>query len=178
SQCTILTNAVQGISYSTVTYGGNNAGGVAYNPNFNIYYAAIAGNPGFPYETFDTFGTSLYQTVTGFDFRGLWWNSNTNEVEGNGYYTYGLWTSDLDINGYALSSGNNLFVGQNQPDAQSCGDYDYDADEIIYYFNGSIYRYDRSTDAFVGSYALTGVPVPLYDLNATSVIYTGCCGNE
>ena len=136
SQCTVLADAVEGISYTYVQSGGTNASGVAYNPDFDIYYACIAGNPGFPYETFDASGTSLYQTLTGFDFRGLWWNPNLNEVEGNGYYTYGLWTSDLDGNGYALSTGTNLFVGQNQPSDQSCGDYDYDDNEIIYYYSG------------------------------------------
>jgi len=178
SQCSILTDAVQGISYTYVQGSGTNASGVAYNPNFNLYYAVIAGNSAFPYETFDPTGVSLYQTNAGFDFRGLWWNPNTNQVEGNGYFDNGLWTSDLDVNGYAQNTGTNLFTGQNQPDAQSCGDYDYDADEIIYFFNGSIYRYDRSTDAFISSYPLTGLPVPLSDINSTSVIYTGCCGNE
>ncbi len=178
SQCTILTNAVQGISYSMVTFGGSNAGGVAYNPNVNVYYAGIAGNPTFPYETFDPTATPLYQTNVGFDCRGVWWNPNTNEVEMNGYYTFGLWTSDLDINGNALNTGTNLFVGQNQPTDQSCGDYDYDANEILYYSNGSIYRYDRNTDVLLGSYLLTGMPVTLSDINSTTVIYTGCCGNE
>jgi len=178
SQCTILDTAVQSISYTYVQGGGTNASGVAYNPDFNIYYAVIAGNPGFPYETFDATGVSLYQTIPGFDFRGLWWNPNTSEVEGNGFDTYGLWTSDLDINGYALSTGTNLFIGLHQPDVQSCGDYDYDANEIIYYFNGNIFRFDRSTDTFIGSYPLTGSPVPITKINITSVVYTGCCGNE
>src|SRR6476646_822626 len=74
SQCTILSDAVQGISYTYVLTDGTNASGVAYNPNFDIYYAVIAGNSGFPYETFNPSGTSLYQTTAGFDFRGLWWN--------------------------------------------------------------------------------------------------------
>src|SRR6266480_648241 len=98
SQCTILTDAVQGISYTYILTDGTNASGVAYNPNFDIYYAVIAGNSGFPYETFNSSGTSLHQTTAGFDFRGLWWNPNTGEVEGNGYFTNGLWTSGLDIN--------------------------------------------------------------------------------
>ncbi|MCY7410075.1 MAG: T9SS type A sorting domain-containing protein [Chitinophagales bacterium] len=178
SQCTILTNAVQGISYTYVTINGTNASGVAYNPTLNIYYAVTAGNPGFPFETFTPAGTSLYQTNAGFDFRGLWWNPNTNQLEGNGYYTYGLWKSNLDINGYALNTGTNLFIGQFQPDAQSVGDYDYDANEIIYYFNGFIYRYDRNTNVLLGSYPLTGMPVSLSNINWTSVVYTGCCGNE
>lgn len=178
SQCAILPNASQGISYSYVQGGGTNASGVAYNPNLNIYYAVIAGNPGFPYETFDAAGTSLYQTNAGFDFRGLWWNPNFNQVEGNGFNNFGWWTSTLNGSGYALNTGANIFAGMLQPDAQSCGDYDCQADEIIYYFSGSIYRYSRASGAFVGSYALTGCPVPVANWNWTSVVYTGCAGNE
>ncbi len=178
SQCIILPNAIQGISYTYIQSGGTNASGVAYNPNLNIYYACIAGNPGFPYETFDATGISLFQTNTGFDFRGLWWNPNTNQVEGTGYSNFGLWTSDLDGIGNALNSGSLIYPGQNQPDAQSCGDYDCEADEMIFYFNGSISRYARSNGGFLGSYPLTGMPVPVGNINWTSVIYTGCLGNE
>ncbi len=178
SQCTILPNAVQGISYAYVQGGGTNASGVAYNPNLNIYYAVIAGNPGFPYETFDASGVSLFQINAGFDFRGLWWNPNANEVEGNGYFNLGSWTSNLNGSGYALNTGTNIYTGQNQPDAQSCGDYDCQADEIVYYFNGKIYRYARSNGALLGNYNLTGCPVPVGNWNTTSVVYTGCAGNE
>lgn len=178
SQCTILPNAVQGISYVYVQGGGTNASGIAYNPNLNIYYAVIAGNPGFPYETFDAFGTSLYQTNAGFDFRGLWWNPNTNEVETTGFSNFGLWTSNLNGSGYALNTGTNIYTGQNQPDAQSCGDYDCQTNEIVYYFNGKIYRYQRANGAFISSYNLTGCPVPVGNWNTTSVVYTGCAGNE
>lgn len=178
SQCVILPNAVPGISYTYVQTGGTNASGVAYYPDSALYYAVIAGNSGFPMETFDINGVSLYQTTTGFDFRGLWWNKNTNQLEGNGFATFGLWTPDLDVNGYALSTGTSIFTGQNQPDVQSCGDYDDCANEILYYLNGSIYRYSRATNAFLGSYTLTGLPVPIGNLNITSLAYTGCAGNE
>ena len=177
-QCTILPNAIQRISYSYVQGGGTNASGVAYNPNFNIYYAVIAGNPGFPYETFDANGVSLYQTNGGFDFRGLWWNLRTNEVETTGFSNFGLWTSNLNASGYALNTGTNIYTGQNQPDVQSCGDFDCADNEIVYYFSGSIYRYSRPTGALLGSYALTGIPVPIGNINSTSVVYTGCTGQE
>jgi hypothetical protein len=70
SQCTILPNATTGISYTYVLPDGTNASGIAYNPNFDIYYAVIAGNPTFPLETFTPSGMPLYQTTAGFDFRG------------------------------------------------------------------------------------------------------------
>jgi PKD repeat protein len=178
AQCSILADAVEGISYTYVLSDGTNASGVAYHPGFNVYYAVIAGNAIFPMETFDETGTSLYQTNAGFDYRGLWWNPNTAQLEGNGYNGYGLWASDLDASGYALNTGTTLFAGTFQPDVQSCGDYDYDADEVIYYYSGSIYRYDRADMTLLGSYELTGAPVSSANFNITSVVYTGCCGNE
>ncbi|MBK9732843.1 MAG: T9SS type A sorting domain-containing protein [Chitinophagaceae bacterium] len=178
SQCIILPNAIEEISYTYVLPDGTNASGIAYNPNLDIYYTVIAGNSGFPLETFDPSGASLFQSNTGFDFRGLWWNANTSQLEGNGYYNFGLWSPDLNANGYALNTGTSIFTGQNQPDAQSCGDYDYCADEIIYYFNGAVYRVNRTTNALLGSFALTGLPVPLSNINTTSIVFTGCSGNE
>ncbi len=178
SQCCPVPNAVAGLRLSYVQSGGTNASGVAYNPSQNLYYAVIAGNSGFPYETFDAAGIALFQTNAGFDFRGLWWNPNLNQVEGNGFSTFGLWTSNLDGSGNALNTGTNIFTGQNQPDAQSCGDLNYDDNEIIYYFNGAIHRYRRSTNAFIGTLTLTGMPVPLSSINSTSVVYTGCAGHE
>ena len=59
SQCNIIPNAIQGISYTFVQSGGTNASGVAYNPNLNIYYTVIAGNSAFPLETFDVNGVSF-----------------------------------------------------------------------------------------------------------------------
>ena len=178
SQCTLLANAIQCISLTYVQSGGTNASGVEYNPLQSVYYAVIAGNPGFPYETFDAAGNPLYQTNSGFDFRGLWWNPALNEVEGNGFSNFGWWTSNLNGSGWALNTGTLIFPGMNQPDVQSCGDYDFNTDEVIYYFSGSIYRYSRATSLALGSYPLTGMPVPVGNINWTSVVYTGCPGKE
>ena len=58
------------------------------------------------------------------------------------------------------------------------GDLDFDSNEIIYYFDGYIYRYARNTNQFLGQYLVTGLPVTVTDLNANSVVYTGCPGHE
>jgi gliding motility-associated-like protein len=178
AQCLPLVNAVPNISYTYIQAGGTNASGVAYNPLASLYYCGIAGNITFPLETFDACGNALYQTNTGFDLRGLWWNPALNQTEGNGYNTTGVWTWNLDPSNYALNTGAPIFVGNNQPNAQSCGDLDYDANEIIYYDGGSIYRYDRATNAFLGNYAITGLPVAPGNLNSYGVVYTGCPGYE
>lgn len=177
AQCTIIPNAVPNLSlpYSVAV---NNATGVAYNPNFNLWYIAQAGNPGFPLETFDAAGTPLYQTNTGFDMRGLWWNANTNQLESNGYNTLGIWAYDLNASGYALNTGTSIFTGLNQPTSQSVGDYNCVDDEIWYYNAGSIMKRDRTTNALIGNFPITGLPVGTANLNNNTVFYTDCQGHE
>jgi hypothetical protein len=178
AQCTPLTTAVPGVSLSYVGSGGTNASGVAYNPNQKIYYAAIAGNSSFPLETFDDSGVPLSQTSTGFDVRGLWWNPNLNTLEANGYGTRGLWSFNLDASGYALNTGTQLFTGNNQPNSQSVGDLNYVDNEIWYYNSGSITKRNRATNALIGTFPITGLPVVTGNLNRYSVFYTNCTGLE
>ena len=65
----------------------------------------------------------------------------------------------------------------NQPNAQSCGDLDYDNNEIIYYNAGSITQVDRATGITNGTLALSGVPGgSVYAV--VSVGYTGVVGYE
>ncbi len=177
-QCNLLPNALPGIILDYQSTNLNNCSGVAYNPILGKYYAVRAGNPSFPLETWSATGVQLFSTTAGFDWRGMWWNPNTNQLEGNGYSTSGMWRANLDGAGNALSTGANIFSGQAQPDAQSCGDYDPVANEVIYYFNGRIYRYSRATNAAISNYALVGCPVSFANLNWTTVMYTGCAGKE
>jgi hypothetical protein len=71
-----------------------------------------------------------------------------------------------------------VVLASGQPEAQSCAAYDPDHNEIIYYYMGSIYRYDRSTGFLITTTAITGLPVPATSLNSTGVGYTGCAGHE
>lgn len=176
--CQPIPNATPGISYTYILTNGTNASGVAYNPNFDYYYALTAGNPGFPLETFTSAGVAVYQTNTGFDSRGLWWNPTLGQLEANGFNNLGWWNFAINASGHALNTGTQLFTGQFQPNSQSCGDLDYDANEVIFYDNGSIYRYDRATSALLGNYPLVGIPVATSNINSTSVGYTGCPGYE
>lgn len=178
AQCVLLPNAVPDLTLVHQNTNCFNNSGVAYNPLLNLYYGVRAGNSGFPLETWSATGTPLYQTSAGFDWRGMWWNPVTNQLEGNGYNTFGVWNASLNGSGYALNTGTAIFTGYNQPDPQSCGDLDPSAYEILYYFNGSVYRYSRNTNAFLGSYALTGTPTALSNLNWTTLMYTGCPGKE
>ena len=177
-QCAIIPNAVPNLTLTYVVPGGTNATGVAYNPNFNVYYAAVAGNPGFPLETFNAAGVGIYQTNTGFDMRGLWWNPNTNQLESNGYNAGGIWSYNINATGYALNTGTSVFTGYNQPTVQSVGDYNCVDNEIIYYNAGVIMRRSRATNALIGNLVITGLPVGTGNLNNNSVFYTDCPGHE
>src|SRR4051812_46342295 len=81
SQCTLLPNAVPGITLVHQNTNCFNNSGVAFNPNLSLYYGVRAGNPGFPLETWTSTGTPLYNTSAGFDWRGMWWNPTTNQLE-------------------------------------------------------------------------------------------------
>lgn len=177
SQCAILPNAVPGIILVHQNPNCSNNSGVAYNPGLGLYYACRAGNSGFPYETWSGVGLPLFNTTTGYDFRGLWWNPATNGLEGNGFNSMGIWRSNLNGSGYALNTGA-VVLAMAQPNSQSCGDLDYQANEVLYYSAGSVFRYSRATGAFISSYAITGTPVALANLNSTTLMYTGCSGME
>ena len=178
AQCTVVANAVPGVTLTYVQGGGTNATGVAFNPTMSLYYAAIAGNTGFPLETFSAAGAPLFQTNTGFDMRGMWWNPNTNQLESNGYNTGGIWKYNLNASGYALNTGISIFTGMNQPTAQSNGDYNCADNEIVYYNAGAIMRRNRTTNALIGSLAITGLPVALGNLNDNTICYTDCLAHE
>jgi hypothetical protein len=149
---------------------------VAYNPIKKLYYAVQAGTSIYPLKTYDENGIELNNTQAGFDFRGLWWNPNTSRLEGNGYYGNGYRIVDLNINGYALSTGTSLSANNFRPNGQCQADYDFDSDEVIFYYQNNIYRTDHSTGTLLGSYAISGLPS--YNLNTTFVGYTGIVGNE
>jgi hypothetical protein len=177
AQCTILANAVVGITLTHQNTNCSNNSGVAWNPNQSLYYACRAGNSAFPYETWSSTGTPLFNTLTGYDFRGLWWNPTTNGLEGNGFNSMGIWQTNLNGSFYATSTGA-VVLAMGQPNSQSCGDLDPTAYEVLYYNAGTISRYSRTTGAFLGSYAISGTPVPVGNLNSTTVMYTGCAGME
>ncbi len=162
----------------TTSGGTSNRSGISYNPNQQLYYSVNAGNSSYPIETFDGNGNLVASTSQGFDYRGAWWNPNTNQLEGNGYSSLGIWTQNLDANFFAIGSGTNTVPSTSGPDAQSCGDYDPIDDEILYYNAGIIYRHARSTNTVVSSVSVTGLPVATNNLNWNTIAYTGIPGAE
>jgi hypothetical protein len=155
---------------------GGTLGGVAYNPLEDVYYAVDAGSGSYAIKTYPgTGGTAQFSTASNFDYRGAWWNSNTNKLEGN-RFNGGYRIVDLDVNGNAQGSGTD-FSGT-QPESQSLGTYDPAANQVLYYFNGSIHRYNRSGFGFISSTPVTGLPVPATNINSNFIGYSGINGAE
>ncbi|MBK9452677.1 MAG: hypothetical protein IPN95_25300 [Bacteroidetes bacterium] len=147
-QCNLLPNAIPGIILDYQSTNLLNCSGVGYNP-IRARYCGGEANPGFPLETVRPPGRNSTQRQ-GFDWRGMWlnptpisWKEMATVVAGCGAQTLmGITRSN---------TGASIFTGMAQPDAQSCGDCDPVANEVIYYFNGRIYRYSRATNAAISN---------------------------
>ncbi|HRD54644.1 MAG TPA: hypothetical protein PKY96_18550, partial [Flavobacteriales bacterium] len=142
----------------TGTVGGTeNRSALAYNPLLGLYYSVNAGNADYPLDTYAEDGSLAGTVPSGFDYRGAWWDPGGARLLGNGFASLGIFEQDLQAGtGLPLGTGTVVLSG-NQPDVQSIGDLDTDANEIIYYYLGSIHRYSAPTNELLGSYAVTGL---------------------
>ncbi len=152
--------------------GGSNGASVAYEPSFNRYYAVFAGNAAYPLSIFNEEGERINsQPLTALsDIRGLWYNSKTGNLEANCYDSFGVINYILDRSGFPVNF-NTIFNNKCQPDVHSSGVYDPNRNEILYYYDGKVYHYNRNTGNLIGTLKLN-----LPDQNAinqTSIVYTG-----
>lgn len=155
---------------------------IAYNPGQQLYYSVYGGNPSCPIITHDgTTGSELLVTSPStHDWRGIWWNAGIGGPEGNPCSSCdreAIWAPDLDGAGLALATGTVTLTPSNQPDFQSQGDLDTDANEIVYYFNNQIFRVDRATNANLPTVSLSGTPGGT-TFNENLIGYSGIAGAE
>lgn len=151
---------------------------VAYNPIKNVYYWASGGYGSNPIATHQSIGGSTIAVGMGNqDWRGLWWNSNTNVLEGNCFSSLGIFTVALNGPGHAIG-GSTIVATNNQPSPQSGGQYDPFNNHILYYnTTGGIAKYNRNTGLLVSTVPITGLPVGLANLSNFG-FYTGIPGME
>lgn len=149
---------------------GTNASSVTFNPKTNLYYAAFAGNSSYPLEVFDIEGKNIYQTSTGVDIRGLWWNKKSKSLEANCYSDGGIVSFPLNKQGFPSIGAQTLFEGvDHQPSANSCGVYDSKKKQTLYYKFGNIYKYAKGNKV-----STLNLPIKNKDnINAQCMIYTG-----
>lgn len=171
---TLLADSLEFVA-ATVT----NASSVVWNPVCSRYYSLRSGNATFTLETWNaTGGASTFQTTTGVDIRGAWWNPNTGQVECNLSSSGGWYTVPVDGSCQATTTGAPyiLFTGPNQPAAQAVGAYDWNTNTVLFYNASSLYVYDRTSAALTATIPLTGTSLSL--VNTNTLIYTGQAGYE
>lgn len=170
---------------------GTRGAAVCWNPKTKKYYAAFAGNIGFPLAVFDITGNRVSDDLltTQVDTRGLWYNPTTQKICGNGYSDNGWFSYTLDNTG--IPSGSMIdYAGVNQPDDNSVGCYDTRTNEVIFFSGGKLFFYkdnatsDRSLALQLGNVTSgdqggdKGAGSDAADYNSFTVIYTGITGSE
>ncbi|HOE04716.1 MAG TPA: hypothetical protein PLZ52_05830 [Bacteroidales bacterium] len=155
---------------------GTNGSGIAFHSGHKIYYAVIAGNAMFPLEVFSKNGDFVITQAAGVDCRGLWYNSKTRCLETNGYQN-GIYCIVLGDDGAPVGESSTLVEGNTAPSENACAEYDPKNDHILFYSDGVLYKCLHSDGSLVKEIALK-LPCPVYEINSTSLIYTGYKGLE
>jgi len=173
---------------------GTRGASVAWHPVQKKYYAVMAGNALYPLAVFDIKGKRISDdSLTAMiDSRGLWYNSVTKQICGNGYNTNGWFSYKIGKSG--IPAGHVIdFEGMNQPGEQSVGAYNTLKKEVLFLKGSQICRYsaaDASTNEENNSlihWGLTKAQGIAEDddiatvpeaYNNSTVIYTGITGAE
>ena len=176
AQCDFNTNATASGDTLHCNGGDNYKTIVAYNPKDSIYYSINAGGQT-ANEYYDKNGTYLGSSTSA-DFRGLWYNSDLEVMEGNSWNYY-FQIDNLTPEGYLGGIISNPFGGgglTSAPFNQCAGVYDYDSNNILYYNRDTLWGESRADLTDITPVALTGVS--LANVYSAALIYTGCSGKE
>jgi len=169
---------------------GTRGASVVWHPLQKKYYAAMAGNAGYPMGVYDVTGKRLSPDSLdcGADTRGLWYNPQQKQLQGNCYSDYGWFGYTLDAKGLPADAA--IFMeGMNQPDVQSAGTYSILRQQVQFLYDGHIYFYALSNGGLIDSMQVhwgrtradgtsdeeEGTPE---NYNSTTVVYTGIKGAE
>ncbi|MDX1652271.1 MAG: T9SS type A sorting domain-containing protein [Brumimicrobium sp.] len=146
---------------------------LAYHPGFQYYYSNNAGG-GTASEVFDLNGNVVFTSYPT-DWRGLWYNPNTGNIEGNSW-SNNIIVDSLQANGDFM--GNTAIIGSIlPPEPQASAVYDSVLNRLYYYYSGKIYSFDRTNLAAIDTVDLNGLP-EIPQLTNVTLIYTGCTGAE
>jgi hypothetical protein len=167
---------------------GTRGASVAWHPGQKKYYAAFAGNMGYPLAVFDATGKRLSgkDEKTLIDVRGLWYNPTSKRIEGNAYSDYGWFYYKLTSLGLP-DSYETIFEDQNQPSEQSVGAYDAAAKKVLFLDGSNVFAYSMedatpSTDELIIHWGRTkkdGEDLDAdpeegsEDHNSSTIVYTG-----
>ena len=171
---------------------GTRGGSVVWHPLQKKYYAAMAGNVGYPLGVYDITGKLLSPESLNADadVRGLWYNPVKKQVQGNAYGDFGWFALLLDTKGIP-ESADFFMEGSNQPNEQSVGAYNTATKEVLFLNDGyvSFYSFEdgmsnnsvqiqwgrTKNDAAISEGEEGATPE---NYNNSTVIYTGLKGAE
>lgn len=150
---------------------------VVWHPVNQRYYSVRMGAAGFPLHTWlPTGGLSTFQSTTGIDTRGMWYNPNTGLTERNCFNALGWATVGIDGALNADNTFTTLFPGMLQPNSQSAGVYDRVTNRVVFFTTNTAYFYNRTTGLLVQTLPLTGAV--LTNTTAYTLGWTGQAGYE
>ena len=125
---------------------GTRGGAVVWHPIQKKYYAAFAGNEGYPLAVFNVTGKRLSgdkQTAM-VDTRGLWYNPKLKKICGNGYSDIGWFSHKLDAKGIPTES-EIYAAGMNQPGEQCIGVFNASSNNVYFLSGQKIYVYNAES---------------------------------
>jgi len=167
------------VHYTMNAFDGTNASAVVYVAGKELYVTVIAGNNDFPIEGFRADGKNVFSTSAGFDYRGLWYNPKTKKMEGNGAGEAGWVTFGFD-SGTGVQTSTSILSGQNQPDFQSVGTFDYRKKAVVFLNadKDKIVAYSRKKPSKSSSISLSWGSISKENINPYVLGYTGVNGYE
>ena len=123
---------------------GTRGAAVVWHPVQKKYYAAFAGNGGYPLAVFNGTGKRLSgeeQTCLN-DIRGMWYNPKLKKLCGNGYADLGWFSYKLDAKGMPEES--EVYAGGlNQPGDQSIGVFNASSNMVCFLYGQNVYVYNE-----------------------------------
>jgi hypothetical protein len=165
---------------------------VAWHPVLKKYYASMAGNIGFPMGVFDATGKRISPDTLNCnaDTRGLWYNVQKKEIQGNSYNEYGWFRYVVNVKGTPVKTA--IFLeGKNQPGDNSVGAFNPTKQQVLFLHGNEIFFYsmkgEESGQSLTINWGRTkkdGVSEEgdevwtSEDYNYTTVVYTGIKGAE
>ena len=165
---------------------------VAWHPVQKKYYASMAGNADFPMAVFNLTGKIISEDTlnTNADTRGLWYNPQKKEIQGNAYNDYGWFSYAVNVKG--LPTKTTFFLeDMHQPGENSVGAFNPLKQQVLFLSDGLVHFYSIKG-------VETGEPLSINwgrtkkdgvseageeiwtseDYNSTTVVYTGIKGAE
>lgn len=178
---------------------GTRGASVAWHPLKKQYYASFAGNAEYPHAVFNAAGKRISpdDLTTLVDTRGLWYNTVSKKISGNGYGSNGWFNYILDAKTGIPAEYNIEFEGTNQPGDQSVGIFNPLTKEVLFLNGFDIVAYNAAdakekenskTTLHWGRTKSQGIeekketeeeaPAGPEGYNNTSIIYNGVAGAE